>query len=413
MSKVLFTNCHIVDATSVNVRKNMNLLVQDDVIAVISPEPIQQEGAQIIDVCGRFLMPGLIDNHVHVTAAKFDLANEWIPDSHISVQAAKFMENMLQRGFTSIRDTGGADFGLADAVDSGLIIGPRLFFGGKALSQTGGHGDFRQANIGGRDLCGCACSGSSVSRIADGVTEIRKAVREEIRRGAHHIKIMVSGGAVSPTDRISNLQYSFEEISAAVEEARNAGIYVLAHCYTAEGISRCVALGVRTIEHGNLLNHEAAQNMAKYGAYLVPTLVIYDSLYLQGKENGISADSLSKVEQVRSAGLQSIRIARANRVKVGFGTDLLGMVGHTWQCKEFSIRAQIETPLEILGSATLVNAEILNQEDKLGVVAEGAYADLLVVTHNPLEDITVLSDPAAHLDLVMKAGVIYKNRLAG
>ncbi len=410
MTKILLTGCTIVDATNPTPRSNMNVLINHGIIETISPHEIAASDAQIINTHGQTLIPGLIDAHVHVTAAQFDLANDAIPTSEVSIQAAKFLEHMLQRGFTSVRDAGGADLGLANAINNGLVAGPRLFYCGHALSQTGGHGDFRKANIGG-DLCSCACAGSNISRIADGVPEVRKAARDEIRKGASQIKIMSSGGVASPTDRISNLQYSCEEIAAIVEEANNAGIYVMAHAYTPQAISRCVELGVRTIEHGNLLDEKSAQKMAQHNAYLVPTLVIYDALFNLGKSSGISEESMAKVNTVRSQGLNAIKIARANHVKVGFGTDLLGANGHQLESQEFVIRSAIETPLETLESVTLINAEIVNQPGKLGVIREGAYADLLLVKVNPLNDISVLANPEQNLTLIMKNGIIYKNIL--
>lgn len=398
------------DATNPTPRSNMNVLINHGIIETISSGAIAADDAQIINTHGQTLIPGLIDAHVHVTAAQFDLANDAIPTSEVSIQAAKFLENMLQRGFTSVRDAGGADLGLANAINNGLVAGPRLFYCGHALSQTGGHGDFRKANIGG-NLCSCACAGSNISRIADGVSEVRKASRDEIRKGASQLKIMSSGGVASPTDRISNLQYSCEEIAAIVEEANNAGIYVMAHAYTPQAISRCVELGVRTIEHGNLLDEKSAQKMAQHNAYLVPTLVIYDALFNLGKSSGISEESMAKVNTVRSQGLNAIKIARANQVKVGFGTDLLGTNGHQLESQEFVIRSAIETPLEILESATLINAEIVNHSGKLGIIREGAYADLLLVNGNPLADITILANPEQNLTLIMKDGIIYKNIL--
>lgn len=411
MNKFLFTNCSIVDATHHSPRVNMNVLVNNGIIEQISAHPIVASDAENINLNGKTLMPGLIDAHVHITAIEFDLANEAVAASEVSVQAARFLEEMLQRGFTSVRDAGGADMGLANAVNKGLIAGSRLFYCGKALSQTGGHGDFRSANIG-SDLCSCSRSGSNISRIADGVTEVRKAVRDEVRKGATHIKIMSSGGVASSTDRITNLQYSREEISAIVEEAANAGIYVMAHAYLPQAISRCAELGVRTIEHGNLLDEDSAKKMAEYGVYLVPTLVTYEALYHFGKQNGISDEIMAKVDIVRSSGLNAIKIAHANGVKIGFGTDLLGVNGHLLESQEFKIRSEIETPFQILESATLINAEIINQTGKLGVVAIGAIADLLVVNGNPLTDITLLSNPNKYLDLIMKDGIIYKNQLA-
>ncbi len=410
MTQVLFKNCNLLDGKNKTLQPGYWVLVQDNLIQEVSQKEIKAQGATVIDLKGKTLMPGLIDAHVHVTAAEIDLANDYIPTSEVSVQAARFMEDMLMRGFTSIRDAGGADMGLASAVKKGLIKGPRLFYCGKALSQTGGHGDFRKPNIGG-DLCSCACSNSNISIIADGISEVRKAARDEIRKGATHIKIMASGGVASPTDRVTNLQYSIEEIRAIVEEATDAGIYVMAHAYTPEAIIRCAENGVRTIEHGNRLNEKAADIMAKHKAYLVPTLVIYEALANLGPKLHYPPESLQKIQDVRAAGIQAIKIARSKGVKIGFGTDLLGIEGQTWQAKEFTIRAAAESAFDTIYSATVVNAEILNQPGKLGTIAAGAYADLLVVNGDPLSDVSLLAGQGEALDLIMKDGVVYKNHL--
>lgn len=410
MKNILFKNSQIIDYSNGKIKKGFDVLVQGNIVTAISDKPIDSSESMVINLEGRTLMPGLIDAHVHVMAADIDLANEHIPETEVTLQAAKFLEDMLMRGFTSVRDAGGADMGLASAINKGLIKSPRLFYCGKAISQTGGHGDFRKPNIG-KDICACACSGSNISTIADGVDEVRKAARNEIRKGAHQIKIMASGGVASPTDRITNLQYSGEEIRAIVEEAHHAGIYVMAHAYSAEAIIHCIENGVRTIEHGNLLNEDAAKLMAKNNAYLVPTLVIYEALANLGPKLGFPAESLNKISGVRSSGLEAIKIARSNGVKIGFGTDLLGIEGQTWESKEFTIRSAVESPFETIKSATEVNAQILNQHGKLGVIAEGAFADLIVVDGNPLEQINLLAHQGENLSLIMKDGVIYKNTI--
>lgn len=410
MTAIILKNFNLLDSTTGSMKSGYWLLIKGNLIQELSQSPIQAKDALVIDVKGKTLMPGLIDAHVHVTASQIDLANEHIPLSEVFVQAAKFMEDMLMRGFTSIRDAGGADMGLAHAVQTGLIKGPRLFYCGKALSQTGGHGDFRKPNIGG-DLCNCSSSNSNISKVADGVSQVRKAAREEIRKGATQIKIMASGGVASPTDRVTNLQYSVEEIRAIVEEAKNAGLYVMAHAYTPEAITRCVENGVRTIEHGNRLNEKAANAMVKHGAYLVPTLVIYEALANLGPKLGFPQESIDKIADVREAGLDAITLARSKGIKIGFGTDLLGVEGQTWQAKEFVIRAKAEKPFETIHSATVVNAEILNHAKLLGVIAPGAYADLIVVNGDPLKDVSLLAGQGEALDLIMKDGVIYKNNL--
>ncbi len=413
-NKIAISNICLLDIPGRSLRKGYHILIQNGLIQEVSSSPFSLKDLSKIDGKGLTLMPGLIDAHVHVTAPKLDLHNDDIPESEIAIQAGIFLEQMLQRGFTSVRDAGGADFGLAHAVETGLIKGPRLFYSGKALSQTGGHGDFRKPNHGGGCCsvpCGCVLSGSSISRIADGVTEVRKAARDELRKGATQLKIMASGGVASPTDRISNLQYSEEEIKAIVEEASNFSTYVLAHAYTPAAISRCVKLGVRCIEHGNLLDEETAALMVRHGTFLVPTLVIYECLYELGPELGLPIESLQKLDTVRKQGLQAIKIARSQGVKIGFGTDLLGAEGNLWQMREFSLRSQVETPFEILESATMVNGELVMGKNKLGIIAPNAIADLLLIQGNPGEDISLLVNQPDRVKLIMKGGQVMKNTI--
>ncbi len=361
-----------------------------------------------IHLGGRFLMPGLIDAHFHAYAAQVNLASldDW-PMSLLSQHARTLLEAALQRGFTTVRDAAGADFGLAAAVEQGLIKGPRIFFSGRALSQTGGHGDTRPVKH--FEPCGCGFQGS-LSQVVDGVDAVRKAAREELRKGAHQIKIMATGGLSSPTDPVWMLQYSDEEIRAAVEEAASRRTYVMAHAYTAEAIARVVKLGVRSIEHANLIDQPTAELVAQRGAYVVPTLVTYETLGEMGQELGLPANNIAKLKEIRTAGLTSIELCKAAGIKLGFGTDLLGVL-HAQQCREFLIRREVLSPFDILHSATAVNAEILNQQGKLGTIAPGAYADLVVFDGNPLEDVNVLQPEAGGPCLVMKDGVIYKNSL--
>jgi imidazolonepropionase-like amidohydrolase len=239
---------------------------------------------------------------------------------------------------------------------------------------------------------------------------VRKAAREELRRGARQIKIMASGGVASPSDPIWNVQYSVEEMRAIVEEAQGWRTYAMAHAYTPEAITRAVAAGVRTIEHGNLIDAEAAAHMKRAGAYLVPTLVTYHALDELGRALGFPAASQAKVQDVLDAGLASLEIARDAGVPMGFGTDLLGEA-HEQQSRELSIRAQVLPPAEILRSATLTNAEILGQEGELGVVAPGARADLLVVDGDPLSDLSLLEGQGRHLPVVMAGGRLAVDRL--
>lgn len=359
---------------------------------------------------GRFILPGLIDCHVHPFLADANIARLGeVPPTLMSARAGRILEGMLQRGFTTVRDAAGADWGIKRAVEDGLIAGPRMFIAGRALSQTGGHGDFR-ALTDDRDMCHCQHALAFTSRIADGIDDVRRAAREELRRGADQIKIMVSGGVSSPHDPLERNQYSPSEITAIVEEADRRGTYVMAHAYTADAIRVALECGVRTIEHGNMIDHETAALAARKGAYLVPTLTTYEVLADTANSSGWSQEMLEKLARVREAGLASIRICRDAGVKLGFGTDLLGD-SFDHQSREFLIRAQVESSAQILDCATRINAEILQQSGRLGVIATGAIADVILLERNPLEDLGVLMEQGRHMPLIVKSGKVYRNRL--
>lgn len=400
---LLLKNAIIVDAIRARPEKG-SLLISHGKIQKIDPHISSNQETQEIDLEGRTVIPGLIDAHIHATAIDINLADIHQSSTKVAIQAGKYLEEMLQRGFTTVRDAGGAGWGLADAVACDLVKGSRIFFSGKAISPTGGHGDFRS-----KTATLTCCAGSYLSRIADGVTAVRAAVRDELRKGASQIKIMASGGIASPTDKITDIQYSAEEIKAIVDEANDKGSYVMAHAYSPRAIQRCISCGVRTIEHGNLLDEETAKLMAHSNTFLVPTLVIYKALSELGQTLGFPQESLQKLSVVEKKGLEAIKIARNAGVKIGFGTDLLGPIAHKMQLKEFSIRKNVESDREILTSATLINADILQMSGQLGVLAQGAIADLLVLRGNPFEDVSLLHED--QYDLILKSGKIYKNRL--
>jgi len=408
---LLFKNAVVIDGTSAEARPGHFVLVEGNTIRAVSATPIASPSANVIDLKGRTLMPGLIDCHVHVVATMANLArNAAMPTSFQALKSVAVMDGMLKRGFTTVRDASGADYGLKLAVEEGLFRAPRLFIAGKSLSQTGGHGDLR-GRFDDREFCLCHARIGLLARVADGVEAVRKAVREEIKAGADFIKIMASGGVASPTDPIDWLGYSRDEVLAIVEEAGNSKTYVAAHAYTAEAIGRAVELGVRTIEHGNLVDAPTAALMAKKGAYVVPTLVTYDALANEGASLGLPPESVAKIENVRGAGLRSLEIFRQAGVKMAFGTDLLGEM-HRHQSTEFAIRAQVLPAHEIIASATTIAAEVLQMEGKLGVVAPGGLADLLVVDGNPLTDISVLTGQGERIAAILKDGVFVKNTLA-
>src|SRR5215831_6312030 len=297
MAATLFTNAAVLDLTAGQLVPGQSVLVQDERIAQIGAD-VAAADARTVDLQGKTLMPGLIDCHVHVTAATADLAQivDWSP-TYLGAQASRIMRDMLQRGFTTVRDAGGADFGLARAVAEGLIDGPRLIVGGHALSQTGGHGDARPM---GRTALEPGYSYTALSTVCDGVPAVRQAVREEIKRGASHIKLMLSGGVASPTDRVDSTQFSVDEIRAAVEEAEAANIYVLGHAYTARAIQRGLLCGVRSIEHGNLMDDSIPPLFLEHQAFYVPTLATYSALAARGREFGLPEHSYRTERECRS-----------------------------------------------------------------------------------------------------------------
>ena len=404
-SRVLFVNAAVLDVERGTLVPDQSVLVEDDRIARVGQGDLDVAEARRVDVRGRTLMPGLIDCHVHVTAATADLGalDEWSPYL-VAAHAGAIMRGMLERGFTTVRDCGGGDFGLAQAVEAGLFEGPRLIFGGKALSQTGGHGDSRGRARTAREP---GYHYPALSTLCDGVAEVRRAVREEIKHGAHHIKLMLSGGVASPTDRVDATQFSLDEIRAAVEEAEAANIYVLGHAYTSRAINRGLECGVRTIEHGNLMDASSPPLFLAHQAFYVPTLVTYSALADQGRQNGLPEASYRKVFDVLDAGLRALEMAHQAGVQIAYGTDLLGAM-HAWQSREFAIRAQVQPAAAVIRSATVIGARLLRREGQIGVVAPGALADLLVVDGNPLDNVGLLADPARNLKLVMKAGRIVR-----
>jgi len=404
-----FRNAALFDSRAGVVRPGATVVIEGGVIAGVEFGAVKVDDAEVLDLAGKALLPGLIDAHVHVTAVGHDVLRLALtPPSLITAQSKDILQGMLNRGFTSVRDAAGADFGLVEAVERGIFAGPRLFIAGQPLSQTGGHGDVRPK--GARTMI-CTCAGLGLfGAIADGVGEVRKAARDQLRNGANQIKIMAGGGVMSPTDPIEGTQYSMEELRAACEEAEAAGTYVMAHAYSPKAIERAVRAGVRSIEHGNLLDEAAARTMKACGAYLVPTLATYAALAQEAGGLNVSADQLGKLQQVQDRGIDAIRIAKAEGVPIAFGTDLLGHM-HSRQTTEFALRSSALSPAEILQGATSIAADLLKQTGRLGVIAPGALADLLVVEGDPTRSLEMLTAPEQGPLAVMKQGRFYLNRL--
>ena len=410
MSTILIQNSNLLDIEKAEIIEGMNVLIEENKISELSDKEIKSSTATKIDAKGKTLMPGLIDAHVHITATSLDLGSiSKYPHSLNVLKSAKLAESMLMRGFTSVRDCTGADWGFHEAIEKDLIKGPRLFFVGKALGPTGGHGDRRPKTYEG-DHCTCYQGTIKETWIVDGVAEVQKAARRELRKGAHAIKIFASGGVASPDDPIFGLQFSEDEIRAVVNEANSWKKYVLAHAYTSEAITRAIDCGVRTIEHGNLMDRKTAKYMNDKNAYLVPNLITYEAMDLEGEKYGLPKISLEKNKFVKDEGKIALDYAYSEGVKIGYGTDLLGEL-QVYQGKEFLMRQNIMPKKDILKSATLINAEIVNQKDKIGVIKEGSFADILLVDGNPLEDFSVFQEQGKYISLIMKNGKIYKNNL--
>lgn len=406
---LLLKNARVVDGSLDRRPDPISVLVEGGRIREVGSS-VASAGAETVDLAGRTLMPGLIDCHVHTIAVLASLGdNARLPDSLVTARATHVLGGMLMRGFTTVRDLGGADFGLKSAVEEDLFPSPRLVICGKALSQTGGHCDFR----GRYDDAPTPKTGfrlGSLGRVCDGVSEIRRAAREEIKGGADYVKIMANGGCASPTDPIHFFGFSREELEAVVEEARGAGTYVAAHVYTDDGIRRCVEAGVRTLEHCNLIGSATAELAASKGCVAVPTLVTYDKLASEGASLGIPAGAIAKVEDVRVAGMESLDIMRRAGLPMAYGTDLLGAM-HRHQSEEFVIRGSVLPAHEVIASATSVAARLLRMEGLVGTVQAGAHADLVVVDGDPLADLSLLTRQGAHMPLILKAGAIVKNDL--
>ncbi|BCS02784.1 uncharacterized protein AKAW2_61048S [Aspergillus luchuensis] len=407
----ILAHANIVEVASGTILEDQYVLICEGVITAITaslhrPPPPEYT---IINCDGMYICPGLFDAHVHFVAVPGfkDLSMAFGNFNDVSLLRQPYVATqMLYRGFTSVRDCGGAQLALKQAIEDGVFPGPRLFIAGHALSQAGGHGDIRAAH----DHVQC-CGGhtNGLGRICNGVPECMTAVREEIRSGADFIKIMGSGGVSTPTDRLDQLQFTKAEIQAIVECAENAGTYVTAHAYTPKAIMHCIDNGVKGIEHGNFITEEVAKIMAERGIYLTPTLISYAQMDSERWKGYLPPDGQAKNTEVLSAGMQSLKIASDAGVTLCYGSDLLGPLGIA-QTGEFALRAQVLSPLAVLQSATINPAKMMGQETRIGQIEEGFLADILFLNKNPLEDVTIFDRPEECVLGVMKEGRVYKSR---
>ncbi len=411
MPITIIRNATIFDGVSDELAYDQDVVVENGRIREVVTGRAKLDASLVIDAGGRTLLPGLIDAHVHLFAVNLVASkNIDYPMTLMTAKALARTKNMLERGFTSVRDVAGADFGFRQALAEGLVPGPRAFVGGPALTQTGGHGDHRRKTDSRLDRDYNSNGVDNFARIVDGPEQVRQAVRDELRKGADHIKLMASGGVGSPNDAIEDWQFSEEEIRIASSEAAAKGKYVCAHTYASSAVQRAVKNGVRTVEHCNLIDQETAAVVRDHNAFVVPTLVCYEVTQQHGKALGLSAYVMEKLDFVIEGGLRLLEHCEAEGTPMGYGTDLMGEMEYA-QTMEFVIRARIQKPVDVLRSATSVNARILQMEGHLGVIREGAIADILLVDGNPLENIAVLDGQGENIPLIMQEGRLYRNRL--
>ena len=409
MPPLLFRNARIFDGRSDDCPDGMSVLVADGLIREISDKSIKAPEARVIDVGGRTLMPGLIDAHTHAYACDVNVHKvEAVGPAYRTAFAVKMLGFALDCGFTTVRDMCGGDRSLGKAIDDGLIRAPRYLYAGKALSMTGGHGDMRTIDETPQYQMMCSCDiFNSFAKVADGVTEVIRATREELRQGAHCIKLMGSGGVASPTDPLWMNQYREDEIRAIVHECTERRTYAAAHCHPASAARRCAEFGVRSIEHGTLMDDETARFIASKGAFVVPTMSILHALVEEGPRLGFPPQMQAKANDVAKDAIRGLEAMRKAQVKVGYGTDLLGEL-YLQQCREFTLRREVFTPLELLRQATSTNAELMMMEGVIGCVKEGAAADLIVVDGDPLEDIGLLAQDGKRLTTIVKGCEVVK-----
>jgi len=417
---VLFTNVHVFNGIDEERIENANVLVVGNVIAEVSDEPLFAANARVIDGGGRTLMPGLIDMHWHSAFANIPQAIGLSSDiAYHTLIAARGNEAALLRGFTTVRDVGGNVFSLKRLTDDGTYIGPRIFPSGPPIGQTSGHSDYRPATSVPTQPDAPLIYVEQVGHmiVADGVPEVLRRVREVLKLGASQVKVMAGGGVASSFDPLDVTQFTFEEMKAAVDAAANWNTYVAVHVYTDAAAQQALEAGVKSIEHGHLFSEATLRMMVRNGAYLSmqPFLNDEDAIpFPPGSPNQ------AKFEQVTAGTEHVYELARRMGVKIVFGTDtLFDPELAAKQGKQLAKLGRWFTPVEALRQATSTAGELLAlsgprnpyPDGPLGVVRAGAYADLILVNGNPLEDLNLVADPAANFDLIMKDGVIYKNTL--
>jgi len=406
---LVFEHATLLDCTGRDPQPETRVVVDDGRIQRITPSsgPNGPRDARVIDCQGRTLMPGLLDAHVHLAMLELDpLKEAALPPAVLALRIARNIEATLAAGFTTVRDAGGLDWGFKQAVRLGLIRGPRLFISGAFISQTGGHGDHRARSD--RGTFPVVPGLTSESILADGPDAVRRAAREVLRRGADQVKVMASGGAASPSDELDHVQFSVDELAAAVEAAGAVGTYVLAHAYGSRAIQNCLTAGVRSIEHGNFLDEATADRMlAAEDVFLVPTIITYELLAAREAGDGWTPDMVRKIRQGLTGAYDSLGLAFEKGLQIGSGSDVLAdMQGE--RGKEIACQARVMGAMNAIIAATRTNAALLRIEKEVGTIEPGKRADLILLDADPLSDPDVLANPD-HVRLVAFGGEIVKD----
>ena len=411
MGTLILKNATLIDGTGGDPIPKASVIVEGERIKEVLAGPPGKipSDATTIDCRHQTLLPGLIDAHVHIGAVEANVMEQQRRNftSLLVIRALRFIRETLDQGFTTVRDAGGADPGFREALRQGLIQGPRLFVAGYPLSQTGGHGDFRlptEFRSPSEDVAGLP------TRICDGVDQVRRGAREQLRQGVDHLKVMAGGGAMSPSDEIDTSQYSIEELKAAVFEAQSAGTYVMAHVYSSRSIRNSLAAGVRTLEHGNLLDEESARAMKDAGAFLVPTLVTYQMISQMGKDLGIPGDNIRKINIAREKSFEALSIAHRIGVKIASGSDLLGPM-QVYKGTELELKSRVLGPMGAIVASTKTNAELLRKDECLGTIEAGKLADFILINGDPLKDMKLFQQFQEKMTVIIQGGRVYKNIL--
>ena len=406
-SRVVIRDVALIDATGREPEGRLDVLIEDGRIAKLGAVGALAGGVAAIDGAGTTLLPGLTDAHVHfaLVGVKGDHGTDtWI--THV-LAVAEVIESALQEGFTTVRDAGGLEPAWAEAVAVGRLRGPRILPAGSPLSQTGGHADSRQRH---EQLHRSQTIPGLVAgmEIVDGVDEVRRAAREQLRRGATQIKLMASGGVISPTDPLDSLQLSLAEISVAVEVARSWGTYVMAHCHTSPAVEMALDAGVRSIEHGSMLEPETAARIAAEGAFMVPTLQTMESFLAHPDRMGLAPEKIAVLGDFAAHAYRSLEMAHKAGVKLASGSDVVG----PWQGRrgeELMFKARVMGAHAAIISATRTNAELFMLEDEIGTIEPGKRADLVLVKGQPLDDISIMAQPD-DVVVVLQDGAVVKDR---